>query len=51
LREWWDPAIKPVIKYAQDRMLKLMASIAPLFPIKMTVAELANYCVMDIGEK
>jgi len=48
-REGWDPEIKPIVKYAQGRVLSMMKTIAPLFPIQMTLAQLANYCIMDIA--
>ena len=49
MREGWDPDMKPVVKYAQDRVLKMMSTIAPLFPVQMALAELASYCVMDVA--
>jgi len=48
-REGWDPKIRPIVKYAQGRVLELMKNISPLFPIQMTLAQLANYCIMDIA--
>jgi len=30
-------------------MLSMMKTIAPLFPIQMTLAQLADFCIMDIA--
>lgn len=48
-RQGWDDNLKPTIKKAQHRILSLMANLAPLLPIKMSLADIAHHCVMDIA--
>jgi len=49
MRDGWDVQNRPIIRYAQDRMLKMMVNLAPLLPLKLSVGQLVEYCVMDIA--
>jgi len=48
-RHGWNLSLKPVIKRAQHRILKLMTNLAPLLPIKFSIAQLSDYCTMDVA--
>ena len=48
-RQGWDDNTKPIIKNAQHRILSLMSNLAPLLPIKRSLADIAHHCVMDIA--